>query len=150
VTLTIDPVRSDLLLETELRRFAEPLDRPGPGGHRQYRVTPASLAQVRDGVLGLRVLEDWFVQRTGHPVPPAVRLLLSGGQLPPLELRREVVLSTGSPEVADGLFQWPGTRTFLLRRLGPTTLAVAEEELDALLDRLRELGLTVRREPAST
>src|SRR5262249_60502931 len=44
VTLTVDLARSDLLLESELTRFAEPAGNPGGNGRRPYRLTPASLA----------------------------------------------------------------------------------------------------------
>jgi hypothetical protein len=141
VTLTIDPVRSDLLLETELRGFAEPLERPGANGRRQYRLTPASLAAGRDRGVGLRRLDDWFRERTGRPLTPAARLLLTGPLLGPCEFRRQLVLQVGTPELADGLVQWPGTRGLIQARLGPTALAVAEECWDPLQERLRELGL---------
>jgi hypothetical protein len=142
VTLTIDPVRSDLLLETELRRFAELLDRPGPNGRRQYRLTPASLAAARESSLGLRVLEEWFGQRTGQPITPAARLLLTGPLAMPFTLRRQLVLHVSTPETADGLFQLPATRRLIEARLGPATLAVAEENVEPLRAQLRELGLS--------
>jgi hypothetical protein len=142
VTLTIDPARSDLLLETELRRFAELLERPGPNGRRQYRLTPASMTAARERGLGLRVLEDWFVQRTGQPISPAARLLLTGPLTPPFEMRRRLVLHVSTPEVVDGLLQWPGTRALIQERLGPMTVAVAEEDVDRLQEQLRELGLS--------
>src|SRR5262249_58608316 len=44
VTLTVDLARSDLLLESELTRFAEPAGGAGGNGRRPYRLTPASLA----------------------------------------------------------------------------------------------------------
>src|SRR5439155_16831006 len=47
LTLTVDPARSDLVLETELPRFAERVERPPGPGTRQYRMTPASLAAAR-------------------------------------------------------------------------------------------------------
>ncbi len=47
LTLTVDLARSDLMLETELPRFAELIDRSGQNGKRQYRLTPASLAHGR-------------------------------------------------------------------------------------------------------
>jgi hypothetical protein len=146
VTLTIDLARADLLLETELRRFAELLDRPGVNGRRQYRLTPASLAAGRESGLAVRALEDWFVQRTGRPLSAAARLLLMGAQTPPLEMRRELVLHVGSAEVADGLLQWPATRALIQGRLGPTALTVAEEYLEQLRERLRGLGITVQLE----
>src|SRR5262249_20049559 len=44
VTLSVDLARSDLLLETELPRFAELIERGGAPGRRFYRLTPTSLA----------------------------------------------------------------------------------------------------------
>src|SRR5205823_9021715 len=43
VTLTVDLTKSDLMLETELQRFAEPAGRPEHNGRRTYILTPASL-----------------------------------------------------------------------------------------------------------
>jgi XPB/Ssl2-like helicase family protein len=142
VTLTIDQARSDLLLETELCRFAELLERPGPNGRRQYRMTPASMAVARERGLGLRVLEDWFGQRTGRPISPAARLLLIGPLTPPFEMQRRLILHVSAPEIADGLLQWPGTRALIQERLGPTALAVADEDVDRLQEQLHELGLS--------
>jgi hypothetical protein len=142
VTLTVDMTRSDLLLETELPRFAEPVDPGGTNGRRQYRLTPASLAAGQGGGLGLRALEEWFVQRTGQPLSPAARLLLVGPLVPPLELRPQLVLHVSTPDVADGLVQWPGTRALIQARLGPTALVVAEEHVEELRKRLGELGIS--------
>jgi hypothetical protein len=146
VTLTIDLARSDLLLETELQRFAEPLDQAAVNGRRQYRLTPSSLAAGRDSGLSVRALEDWFRQRSGQPLSAAARLLMTGAQAPPAELRRHLVLHVASPEVADGLQQWPGTRELIRVRLGPTALAVAEEDADELRIRLGRLGVSVEKE----
>jgi hypothetical protein len=74
---------------------------------------------------------------------PAARLLLAGPLVPPLGLRRQLVLHVSTAEVADGLMQWPETRSLLLARLGPTALAVAEEKVEELRQRLGSLGLTV-------
>jgi hypothetical protein len=145
VTLTIDPARSDLLLETELRRFAEFVDRPGPNGHRQYRLTPSSLAAGRTGGLGLHALETWFQQRTGRPLTAAARLLLTGSLEEPLPLRQELVLQVSRPEVADGLLQLPATREMIQGRLGPTALVIGPEQVEPLRERLRELGLDLQR-----
>jgi hypothetical protein len=144
VTLTIDSARADLLLETELRRFAEPLGHVGMNGRSQYRVTPASLAAGGQNGLDLRDVENWFVQRTGRPVSPAVRLLLTGALIPPLEARRQLVLHVETPEVADGLQQWPDTCQFVRERLGPTALTIAEEDLEMLREQLQRLGMGVR------
>ncbi len=143
VTLSIDLARSDLLLETELPRFAVPLDRPTANGRRQYRLTPSSLAAARDGGLTVPLLESWFSQRTGGSLTPAARLLLAGSQAPPGELKRHLVLHVATPELADGLFQWPETHALIAERLGPTALAVAEEHLSLLRERLGQVGMSI-------
>src|SRR5262249_4955656 len=92
-TLSADGAESGLMVETGLPRFAEPVPpRPGVNGRRQYRLTPGSLAAARTAGMTLTQLEGWFVQRTGQPVTPATRLLLTGAQLPAPELRRHLVL----------------------------------------------------------
>jgi hypothetical protein len=146
VTLGIDLAKSDLLIETEVRRFADTLDRPGSNGRRYYRVTPASLGQGRDGGLSLQTLETWFQQRSGLPLPAAAKLIFTGSQLSPYELKRLVVLHVPTAEVADGLVQWPGTRSLIETRLGPTALAVAEEHVAALRERLAGLGVRLQTE----
>jgi hypothetical protein len=71
-------------------------------------------------------------------------LLFSGSQLSPYELRRLTVLHVPTAEMADGLQQWPGTRALIVTRLGPTALAVAEEHVDMLRERLATLGVSLR------
>ena len=143
VTLTVDVARSDLLLETELPRFAERLDRPSANGVRQYVLTPASLEAARAGGMPLGVLEAWFHQRTGEPMPPAARLLMAGAQAPPARFRRHLVLHTADEETADGLMQWPETRELIAERLGPTALAVEEEQVEELRRRLKVVGVAL-------
>jgi hypothetical protein len=140
VTLTVDAARSDLLLETELPRFAEPLP-AGPAGRRQYRLTPESLAAAAAACLGAPVLEAWFQQRTGRSIPASAHLLLTGAQLPPPDLRRHLVLHVATEEIADGLLQWPPTGTLIEDRLGPTALVVSEENVSKLQEQLRVLGM---------
>ena len=142
VTLSIDLAKSDLLVETEMARFAEPVEPSAREGRRQYRVTLASLANQRNGG-SVRGLEDWFSQRTGQPLPPAARLLATAGHIPAVALRRRLLLHVASPETADGLQQWPQTRALIEERLGPTTLAVAEENAPVLRQRLQSLGVTL-------
>jgi hypothetical protein len=143
VTLTVDLSRSDLFLETEILRFAEPADGGAPG-RRPFRLTPASLESARRSGLSVTALEDWFLQRTGRPLSPAARLLLTASDQPGAELRRELILHVAGAEVADGLMQWPGTRSLIERRVGPTALAVADEHVAELRRRLEALGLAVR------
>jgi hypothetical protein len=144
VTLVVDVTRSDLLLETELQRFAEPCDGPGVNGRRRYRLTPASLAAGRDSGLSVRTLDEWFMQRSGRPLSPAARLLLNGCQAPVAALRRQLVLHVATEELAEGLLQWPVTRPLIQEQLGPTALAVAEEHADELAQQLRNLGTLVQ------
>jgi hypothetical protein len=141
VTLTVDLARSDLMLETEMARFADLIDRSGTNGKRQYRLTPASLARAREAGWTLTNLETWFSQRTTQPITPAARFLLTAAQLPAPQMRRHLVLHVEVPEIADGLVQWPGTRELIEERLGPTSLSVAEENVEALKARLAELGV---------
>jgi hypothetical protein len=140
VTLTVDLARSDLLLETELPRFAE-LMKPSSDGRRVYRLSPASLALARDAGLTVPTLETWFQQRTGQPLSPAARLLLGGPRVVPPRLQTHLVLHVASEDIADGLMQWSETRPLIAERLGPTSLAIAEENVATLRDRLRQAGI---------
>lgn len=153
VTLTVDLSRSDLLLETELPRFAELLSAPPAYGaapsrqdQRQYRLTPASLARARSSGVALITLETWFQQRCGQPMSPSARMLFTGAQLPAPQLQRLLVLQLASAELADGLMQWPQTRGLIASRLGPTSLVVAEDQIAALREQMREAGLTLQDE----
>src|SRR5439155_6781522 len=47
VTLSVDLARSDLLLETEMQRFADLIGADGLPGRRYYSLTPASIAAAR-------------------------------------------------------------------------------------------------------
>jgi hypothetical protein len=142
VTLSVDPARSDLMLETEIQRFAEPAAAPASGGNRRvYRITPASLHAAKRAGVHLDDLALWFQQRTGLPLSPAAKMLLTGAEAPPPELRRQLVLHVLNPELADGLLQWPTTAALIQARLGPTTIAVAERDAEMLQQRLHELGI---------
>ncbi|MBM4071939.1 MAG: hypothetical protein FJ271_23885 [Planctomycetes bacterium] len=141
VTLNIDQLRSDLLLETELQRFAESVPHSGSNGKLQYRLTPSSLAAARQAGTSLENLAIWYMQRCGQEVPPAVYLLLAGADAPSPRLERHMVLSVATPVLADGLLQWPETRRLIHARLGPTALSVAEDNVEPLRERLRGLGI---------
>jgi hypothetical protein len=141
VTLIVDVARSDLMLDTELPRFAELLDRSMATGKRRYRLTPASLGRARAEGMTIASLETWFHQRVGEPVSPAARLLLMGAQLAAPTLKPHLVLHVELPEIADGLMQWPQTCALIAERLGPTALSVAEADVAALRDRLREVNV---------
>ena len=82
VTLNVDLGRSDLMLETELPRFADLVDRTPQGGKRQYRLTPASLGRARAAGMAFSQLETGCPQRTGGPVTPGARLVWTSPAVP--------------------------------------------------------------------
>jgi hypothetical protein len=141
VTLSVDLARSDLLVETEVPRFAELLGGSTANGRRQYRLTPASLSAARTAGMTLPTLETWFHQRAGQALPAAARLLMTAGQAEAPRLRRHLVLHVATEELADGLEQWPQTRELISERLGPTALVVAEENAATLRERLNAAGI---------
>jgi hypothetical protein len=144
VTLTIDLSKSDLLLETELPRFALLLDRSATTGKRQYRITPASVTAGRESGMTVSNFESWFAQRTGAPLSPATRLLLTASHASSAELRRCLVLYLASAELADGVMQWPETRALVEERLGPTAIVVEEENVAPLREKLGLVGLGLK------
>jgi hypothetical protein len=150
VTLSVDLTRSDLLLESELERFAEILPQASLNGRRLYRLTPATLAAGRQNGLTLSVLEAWFQQRSRQPLSPAARLLLTAPDAPSLDLHKQWILHVASADIADGLQQWPASRALIQGRLGPTALVVAEEQIAALQQCLHALALSVRLEQRGT
>jgi hypothetical protein len=146
VTLNIDLARSDLLLETEVARFAELLPGGDVNNRRRYRLTPASIAAGRVQGVNISILESWFWQRSGQALTSAARLLLTGPDSPPAELRRQLVLHVANEEIADGLEQWPATRGLIQQRLGPTAILVLEENVPALEEKLQTLGIKLQGE----
>jgi hypothetical protein len=143
VTLAVDVAKSDLLLETELPCFAELSGQPTTNGRRHYRLTPASLANGRAAGWNLSALEGWFQQRAGQPLSPAARLLMVGSQVDAPFFRRYLVLHLPTPELADGVLQWPETRSLVATRLGPTALVVPEEHAGLLREKLQHAGIHV-------
>ena len=144
LTLVVNESRSDLLLDSEVRRFAEPVTSAGADDRPRYRMTPATLQAARKQRLDARGLDGWFRRRTGGPLPPAARLLLTGDETPPLELHRLVVLRVPTADVADGLTTWPQTRGLIAERLSPTVLAVPADAVTRLRAKLAEIGVGVQ------
>jgi hypothetical protein len=142
VTLTVDTPQADLLLEAEIGQFAEPLP-IDPTGVRKFRLTPATLRRAADSGRSLADIDTWFTERTGSPLSAAGRLLLLGSQLPPPHAQRLLVIKLPTTELADGVVQWPGTRTLIAERLGPLAVVVAEENFEALTAALAEVGVKV-------
>lgn len=155
VSLNVDVSRSDLLLDAELQRFAEPVRHATAEGQKPYLITPASLAAARNAGFTRAALEKWFLQRTGQPATAAACLLMSAtprqdetaastpSQDGKLQLRRLIVLQVANELLADGLMQWPQTRRLIQERLGPIALVIQEDHLAALAEKLRELGISL-------
>lgn len=149
VTLLLDMARSDLLVDAEIARFADETAPPPRAGssvaspRRRFVVTPASIARGCEAGLTATSFAQWFARRTGHPTPPALRLLIAAqtARLDPLETSRPLVLHTPSADLLDGLAQHPETRKLLGDRLGPTSVVVPEGSLPAFKAALQHLGL---------
>jgi len=142
VTLTVDTPQADLLLEAEIGHFAEPLPIE-PTGVRKFRLTAASLRRAADAGRSTTDIDVWFTERTGSPLSAAGRLLLLGGQLPSPQSARLLVVKFPTAEIADGVVQWPGTRSLVAERLGPLAVAVEEENYEALKLALSEIGVRI-------
>ncbi len=140
VTLTVDPAQSDLLLEAEIGRLADPVA-GDPPGVRRFRLTPESLRRATATGYTLSDLDAWFLARSGRPLPPAGRLFVLGPQLPPPTAGRHLVVHLPTAEIADGLLQWPTTAELVESRLGPTAVTVAEADLPRLKEVLAGLGI---------
>jgi Helicase conserved C-terminal domain len=141
VTLVPDAGTADLLLEPELLRIAE-LVPDDPPGVRRFRLTPDKVRAAVNGS-GLDDLDGWFQSRSGSPIPAPARLFAAGPASRPARVERLVVLRFPTPEVTDGVCQWPVTADRVADRLGPTTVAVDEADLPPLIATLTEIGVGV-------
>lgn len=150
VILTLDLAHSDLLVNAELARFTDeeppnPASRATENPRRRFRVTRESLARGAEAGLTAAALTQWYLSRTGSPIPPSVRMMLLAGtsRVPPLQTERPLVLHTPSAEILDGLLQHPETHKFLGDRLGATAVIVPDENAQALEAALSTLGFAL-------
>lgn len=145
ITLFVDLDKSDLMLESELRRFAEPMELAEREARRSYRITRESLERAFDQGWRFESFEQWFRQRTGGDPPASVRLLLRALGGLTLEAEEILVLRVESPLVADGLQQHPATKDLFLERLGPSALLVDSRRIQDMHAALATLGVQVGR-----
>jgi hypothetical protein len=133
-----------------LARIADELPRANPARSldsgppaRRYVVSAASIARATDLGVSPAQIADWFLRRTGAAPSPAIKLLLGSSSSIPriLKARRTLVLHGPSAELIDGVLQHPATRPYLGDRLGPTTVAMADEHLEVLRTVLNDLGV---------
>ena len=144
VTLMVDAAQADLLLEAEIGRYADLLSSDIPT-IRRFRLSPQSLRRAADLGLAIADIDAWFVDRTGFPLSPAGKLFLLGKQLPPPTASRRLVVKFPTPEITDGILQWPETRILVAERLGPMAVAIEEEALESLELVMVELGVMFSR-----
>ena len=134
----VDPARSDLLVELDLQRIAEPVDTRGNG--RRYRLTRPLLQRTLTSDWSLAEIDRWLQLRAGAPLSPAARLLALPDHAASFQLRSCWVLFAPDELVADGIMQWPVTRGLIRERLGPTALVLAAEDVPRVRQILEELG----------
>ena len=139
VTLNVDIAAADLLLDAEIVRFSTPLPSE-PLASRRYRLTAELLRRAAE-LQPVSDIDAWFVDRTGQQLSPAGHFLLIGPQAPPPIAPRLLAVRFPSAQLADGAMQWPESRKYISERLGPTIVAVAEENLDSLRRVLSEVGI---------
>jgi Helicase conserved C-terminal domain len=145
ITWEVDLARSDLLVERELARFAEPLSAEIDGRLR-YRIVPASLAQAARHGLRAPYVREWFKQRANKELPASVELMLQASSRSAVELSNIIVLQTATAAVADGILQHPATKQHIGHRIGPTALVVAADKYEPLKQALLEMGIEVNGE----
>jgi hypothetical protein len=146
LTVTVNEHKSDLLLVSELRRFAEPLATSGTDERPRYRMTPATLAAARSQGWDVKALNTWFLRRSGDELSATAKLLLAGEEAPPSRLEQVTVLRVPTAELADGIVAWAETRDLIHERLAPNLLAVPADAVETLLARLASLGVRVEAE----
>jgi hypothetical protein len=140
VTMTLDTTHSDLLLEAEILRIADPI-LGEPPSVRKFKLSPSSLRRALDHGYDLTSLDAWFQLRAGRPTPPAARLFI----LTPMNAHTEVlrIVQLPSEILTDGLLQWPETSELLNDRLGPTTVSIDDANMAPLQAILAPLGITI-------
>jgi hypothetical protein len=147
VTITVDTSQSDLLLEAEITRVAEPMVGDSPS-LRRFTMTPASINRAQQSGWGLAELDQWFHSRAGVPMPPAARLFLSGTAQSPWHTARHLVLHLPNPELTDGVMQWPATASLINERIGQCAVVVLDEHVAELEAVLMSIGVSLQmREP---
>jgi hypothetical protein len=88
-------------------------------------------------------IDGWFGDRIGQPLSSAGRLFILGLQNEPPRLDRLLAVRFATPELADGAMQWSESRALIAERLGPTVVAVADENLEMLRAVLAGVGIPI-------
>ncbi len=136
--LHVDVVRSDLLVEAELQRFADPVESGTKG--RCFRLTRSTLRRALSQEWTIADLDRWLLQRAGQPLSPAARVLAAPDHSLTIRAQSCWVVRVAESEIADGLLQWSSTKELIRERLGPTALVVAADNVPRLQQCLAEVG----------
>lgn len=139
LAVLVNEHKSDLLLESELRRFAEPVE--STGERPEYRATIQSLRMARNAGLNAAALDAWYQRRAGQGIPASVLLLLTADESPAFQIGSRILLHVPGEELADGLAAWPESARLLGERLAPTLFAVPAENAEPLRSLLDRLGV---------
>src|SRR5437588_265221 len=83
----------------------------------------------------------WTSATSASPAP-----VTTDWRLKNASISKQMVLHVPNEELADGLQQWPATRSFIKARLGPEALVIEEAEAEAFEERLRSIGITLMKE----
>lgn len=143
IIFRVDLSRSDLMLESELRRFSDMIPVKDRLGRQQFRVTTDSLSRAIEQGLTIPWLEEWCQQRTGEAAPPAMQLLFRAAEGLTAETARPIVLRFGDPTLIEGVMQHPLTAELVGQRLGPDCVEVRPEKYDELRTTLESLGINL-------
>ena len=109
LVLSVNEHKSDLLLESELLRFAERGE--GRDGQPVFRLTVQSLRSARGQGLDESALDAWFRRRAGRSLPAAAHLLMTADQTPPFAMARRLLLhvpSVGIGRRSSGMARFGG------------------------------------------
>lgn len=141
ITLMVDAAQSDLLLEAEIGKLADPV--AGEATVRTYRLTPETLQRAFASGMTLDDLDRWFLERTGDRLTPAGRLFVIGPQLTRPVAAQKLVIQLSTPDITDGILQWPESQRYVQIRLGPTAIVIRPEDLEPFRSVLAQLNITL-------
>ncbi len=143
VTLMVDAAQSDLLLEAEMVRLAEPIASE-TASVRKFRMSPESVRRALALGTNLEEFDRWFISRAGLPMPAAGRLFVIAAKSLPLIATRKLVVQLPTDEIADGIMQWPETRQWIHERLGPTAVVIEQIHYATFVAKVESLGLVAQ------
>ncbi len=139
--LTVDETKSDLLLETELPLLADPVPQKIGGAPNRHRITPASMARVRERGWNLELLEQWFRTRTGEPPKSSVKLFFLAKSRKSLCIEPRIILQSEEEETTEGLWNWQEFKGVVLERIGPCAISIHPEKVGQAKALLESVGL---------